>query len=154
MKHTHPNSSTSSTPQSVVEQFLRALEQKDHDTIAALLAPDLLYTNVSLPSLRGGQRVAKLFKLLLNEQMGFAVQTHQIAVDGDMVLTERTDLITAGPLHMAFWVCGTFQVRDGQIVLWRDYFDWLAVARGAARGLAGVLVPQLRVKLPHSATRP
>ena len=25
--------------------------------------------------------------------------------------------------ELAFWVCGTFEVSGGKIVLWRDYFD-------------------------------
>jgi len=40
-----------------------------------------------------------------------------------------------------FWVCGTFEVRDGKIVLWRDYFDWgtflMAGVRGLGRALLG-----------------
>lgn len=136
-------------PEEVVRCFLRALEQQDHDTIAALLAPDLEYTNVSLPTLRGGKRVAGLFRLLLNRKTGFGVATHQLAVNGDTVLTERTDLVSAGPLHVAFWVCGTFRVKHGRIVLWRDRFDWLDVAGGAARGLAGVFLPGLRARLPQ-----
>ena len=49
------------TPEQIVTDFLHALEAKDHDKIAALLAPDLQYTNVSLPTMMGGQRVANLF---------------------------------------------------------------------------------------------
>jgi limonene-1,2-epoxide hydrolase len=39
----------------------------------------------------------------------------------------------------AFWVCGTFEVRDGRITLWRDRFDYAdltwAFLRGTAAGL-------------------
>ncbi len=88
--------------------------------------------------------------MLLRKGTGFAVQTHRLAVNGDTVMTERTDIIKVGPVHVGFWVCGTFQVRDGRIVLWRDYFDWADVARGGVRGLAGVLVPRLRMTLPRN----
>lgn len=146
-RKTSPNS-TAATPEAVVTRFLRALETQDHDTIAALLAPDLRYTNVSLPTLKGGKRVAGLLKLALRPGTGFGVQTHRLAVNGDIVMTERTDLIKAGPLHMGFWVCGTFRVRDGRIVLWRDYFDWSNLIRGALRGIAGIALPRLRTRLP------
>ena len=26
-------------------------------------------------------------------------------------------------LHLDIWVCGTFEVKNGKITLWRDYFD-------------------------------
>ena len=25
--------------------------------------------------------------------------------------------------YLDIWVCGTFEVKDGKITLWRDYFD-------------------------------
>jgi limonene-1,2-epoxide hydrolase len=31
-------------------------------------------------------------------------------------------------------VCGTFEVRDGEVVLWRDYFDWANLLAGSAVG--------------------
>ena len=100
------------TPEQIVTDFLHALEAKDHDKIAALLAPDLQYTNVSLPTMMGGQRVANLFELLLRKGTGFSVKIHSLAANGDKVMTERTDIIRVGTLHVAFWVCGTFQVRN------------------------------------------
>lgn len=136
------------TPEVIVLRFLRALEQQDHDSIAALLAPNLRYTNVSLPTLKGGKRVARLAKLALRPGTGFGVQIHQIASKGDVVMTERSDLLKLGPLHVRFWVCGTFVVQQGQIVLWRDYFDWWAATQGTIRGLAGVAMPRFRMRLP------
>ncbi len=136
-----------STPEQIVTQFLHALETQDHDQIAALLAPNLHYTNVSLPTLKGGQKVANLFELLLRRGTGFQVKVHSIATNGNTVMTERTDVINVGPLHIGFWVCGTFQVENGKIVLWRDYFDWWDISRGTLRGMAGMILPKLRVSL-------
>ena len=51
------------------------------------------------------------------------------AVNGASVLTERTDVLVIGPVRMQFWVCGVFEVHNGRITLWRDYFD-LATYRG------------------------
>ena len=136
-----------STPEQIVTQFLHALETQDHDQIAALLAPDLHYTNVSLPTLKGGQKVANLFEVLLRRGTGFQVKVHSIATNGNTVMTERTDVINVGSLHVGFWVCGTFQVENGKIVLWRDYFDWWDISRGALRGVAGMIIPKLRISL-------
>ncbi len=139
---------TSATPIEIVTRFLHALEAKHHAQIAALPAPNLPYTNVSLPTLKSGQTVSTLFERLMVKGTGFEVQVHRIAENGDIVMTERTDILKVGPLHVGFWVCGTFRVEDGKIVLWRDYFDWLDIGRGMLRGVLGIPVPKLRIALP------
>ena len=60
------------------------------------------------------------------------------------MLNERTDALVFGPLRIQFWVCGVFEVRDGRITLWRDYFDMFDFVKAHAAGLLGVAVPALR----------
>jgi limonene-1,2-epoxide hydrolase len=67
------------------------------------------------------------------------------------VLTERTDVLKLGRLRVQLWVCGRFDVRDGQIVLWRDYFDYLTLAVATIRGLLGTVFPAIRAKPPSTA---
>jgi limonene-1,2-epoxide hydrolase len=52
-----------------------------------------------------------------------------------------------GPLRLQFWVCGVFEVVDGRITLWRDYFDFFDMLKATARGLLGVAVPALRPRM-------
>ncbi|MGB6073792.1 MAG: limonene-1,2-epoxide hydrolase family protein, partial [Rhodococcus sp. (in: high G+C Gram-positive bacteria)] len=33
-----------------------------------------------------------------------------------------------------FWVCGTFELRDGKVAVWRDYFDNVDFLKGLVRG--------------------
>ena len=54
-----------------------------------------------------------------------------------------------GRLRIQFWVCGRFDVENGEIVLWRDRFDWMNYTVATLRGLAGILVPALRAKPPR-----
>jgi limonene-1,2-epoxide hydrolase len=46
-----------------------------------------------------------------------------IAADGGTVLTERHDIFTFANGVIDLPVMGTFEVVDGQIAAWRDYFD-------------------------------
>jgi limonene-1,2-epoxide hydrolase len=141
------------TPETIVSRFLQAMQTQDHDTIAALLAPEVQYTNVSLPTITGGERVAKVLRTALRPGVAFDVQTHSIATNGDTVLTERTDALKLGPLHLQFWVCGTFRVENGRITLWRDYFDWMDMGKAAVRGVLGIAVPKLRPTLPVAVSQ-
>jgi limonene-1,2-epoxide hydrolase len=129
-----------------VETFLKALQSQDFDAVGALLADDLVYENVGFPTIRGGRRVTKLFRGM-EGRMGFEVAIHRNVADGATVLNERTDVIVFGPLRVQIWVCGVFEVHDGRITLWRDYFDLYDIAKAMVRGLLGAVIPSLRPTL-------
>ena len=129
-----------------MEKFLYALRDKDFDTAGALLDDNLVYENVGFPTIRGRRRTMKLFAGMQRPSIGFDVKFHRIVADGDTVLTERTDALIFGRVRLNFWVCGVFEVHDGRITLWRDYFDVFDMTKALVRGLAGAVVPSLQRK--------
>ncbi len=141
-------------PRAVVEAFLAALAASDLEGAMELLADDVRYVNVGLPAIVGRWRVRRAFDGLTRPNVSFEVVNHAIATDGEIVLTERTDVISVGPFRAQFWVAGRFDVRDGEIVLWRDAFDFVDLTRGCVRGLVGIALAGLRPKLPRSDAPP
>lgn len=141
------NVSTAVDNAHTVEVFLSALQNQDLDTAAAQLDDNLVYENVGYPTIRGRARAIKLFRGLQRPNLGFEAKIHRIAVNGASVLTERTDVLVIGPVRMQFWVCGVFEVQNGRITLWRDYFDMFDMLKGTVRGLVGAVVPSLRPTL-------
>jgi limonene-1,2-epoxide hydrolase len=140
-----------SAPTSVVERFLELLRLGDVDGAVELLAVDVEYKNVGLPTVRGRERTRRLFRATLGRPgAGFEVYLHTISADGSSVLTERTDVLKFGRLRIQFWVCGRFDVHDGQIVLWRDYFDQMNIAAAIIRGLLGTVFPAVQAKPPST----
>lgn len=139
-------------PQAVVEAFLAAMAAADTRTVTELLDEHVLYVNVGMPPMRGRRATMKLLRTIAETGPGsFEVYLHAISADGPTVLTERTDVLVFGPVRLQFWVTGRFDVRDGQITLWRDSFDYLDLFRSVARGLAGAVLPALRPSAPTSA---
>lgn len=129
-----------------VENFLTALQDRDIDAAGAVLDEHLVYQNVGFPTIRGRARAIKLFRRM-EGRAGFEVKTHRIAVNGSTVLTERTDALVFGRVRLQFWVCGVFEVTDGRITLWRDYFDMFDFTKALARGVLGAVIPALRPTL-------
>ena len=128
----------------IVERFLVAVQNEDFDSAEALLADDVRWQNVGYPTISGRRRIVKLMRGGQG-RVGFEVKFHRIAEEGTAVLTERTDALIVGPLRFQFWVCGTFEVHDGRITLWRDYFDSFDfLVKAPLRALIGVAVPSLR----------
>jgi limonene-1,2-epoxide hydrolase len=133
-----------SDPATVVRAFLADLERLDLDAACAHLAPDVVYVNVSLPPARGIAATRRVLGLLTARATGFRAENHRLVADGPVVLTERTDTIEIGRLRTSFWVCGTFEVHDGAITLWRDYFDWAAVTGALATGVGRAVLSLVR----------
>ncbi|MGL4306221.1 MAG: limonene-1,2-epoxide hydrolase family protein [Mycobacteriaceae bacterium] len=134
-------------PLETVTQFLSALEQFDSEKAGNLIANNIVYTNVSLPTLRGKTTVLKALTRFTKVARHFDAKIHRITENNTVVLTERTDAMEFGPFRMQFWVCGTFEVQDGKITLWRDYFDWANITLATLRGILGIFIPAARAKL-------
>lgn len=142
-------SSATSTAADTVRTFLEQLAAGDIDSACELLDDDVRYINVSTPTIRGRHRVHRMMRAAMGLRgTGFEVYFHALSSDGDRVLTERTDVLIWGPVRVQIWVCGRFDVRDGRITLWKDYFDWVNATIALVRGLLGAVVPALRAKAP------
>jgi limonene-1,2-epoxide hydrolase len=142
-------SSAKAAPADVVVEFLEAWGRWDIDRVLELVTEDLEYTNVSLPTIRGRDRLEALARPVMRpDRFGFNAYLHHVATDGDVVLTDRVDELTFKKWASRFWVYGRFVVRDGQIAVWRDSFDWLDVTIGNLRGLLGIFAPALNRHMP------
>ena len=69
------------------------------------------------------------------EQYGDCTCTLQVTCPDGTVLTERTDrFLLKDGRWVELRVMGSFEVVDGQITAWRDYFDLGQWARALAPG--------------------
>lgn len=135
----------SSDPIEVVEGFLDALQRLDMDDVASWLADDAVWHNVPFPPAEGKDTVMRQLSGMNRLPNGrFTVEMHNIAANGSVVLTERTDGLWSGPVGGEFWVCGTFEVRDGLITLWRDRFDIANIVGKTVSGTARNLWSRIR----------
>jgi limonene-1,2-epoxide hydrolase len=71
--------------------------------------------------------------------MGLAtirVENRAVAAAGDKVLTERIDHMVdaAGRTFYSAAVMGIFEIADGKIAAWRDYFDTAGAAGAMQAG--------------------
>ena len=126
------------TAETVVRSFLEHLARKETDAALALLDDDVVWRNTGLPTFEGKQ-VHTMLRDLERRGIGFDVQWKHVAAAGDVVLTDRTDVLSAGAWQTSFGVRGTFEVRDGKIVLWDDAFSWLQLLGSGVPGLARMI---------------
>ena len=131
-----------------VTSLLHALEADDIEAAMERLAPDAVWINVSLPAVRGRDRIERICRLGVKMGTHFRVHFHHVAAHGNVVLTERTDALGRGRFEQRFWVYGRFEVEDGRVKVWRDSFDWVDILISLVRGLAGAFAPALNRRWP------
>ena len=90
-------------------------------------APDAVYENVGLSRTVGAEAAIAWLSDSGADPATFAMEadTQAMAAVGNRVLTERIDYILGpdGGRVATFPVMGIFEVADGKIAAWRDYFD-------------------------------
>lgn len=107
----------------IVDAFIAAIERKDLDAALAHAASDIEYDNVPMPTVHGHDGVRSFLEPLISGVDEVVFEVHRQLVDGGVVMNERTDKFRVGKTWIELPVTGVFEVRDGTIALWRDYFD-------------------------------
>lgn len=117
------------TPTAVVAAFLSTWNEPGSwgTGIARHFAEDAVYENVGMSRSIGKDAILDFVRHYETTSGGgwLTVETLAIAAAGATVLTERIDRMVdgQGTVLLAIPVMGAFEVRDGLIVAWRDYFD-------------------------------
>ena len=107
----------------VVHAFMAAAEKRDYDAAMELLTDDIEYQNMPLPPVHGKAAVRETLEALLALCTDSEWVVHRELASGDLVMNERTDRFEMGGKWVDLPVAGVFELRDGRIALWRDYFD-------------------------------
>ena len=112
------------TNTAIVEAFIRAWEEKSIDGILGRMTPDARYVNVGLSEAVGHEAIRAGLEPFLAAATGVEWTVHHIAETRDgVVLTERTDVFQMADRTVSVPVMGVFELEDGLIAGWRDYFD-------------------------------
>jgi limonene-1,2-epoxide hydrolase len=111
-------------PADVVAAFIAAIERKDLDAAAALLATDVSYENMPMQPIAGRDTVRTVLGSFLDPASEVDWPVSRQVVQGNVVVNERVDRFHFPGGWLELPVAGFFEVNDdGRITLWRDYFD-------------------------------
>lgn len=120
------------TNDDTVRLFCDAFARMDADELIGYFTDDCVYHNIPLAPLRGRDQVRNSFAQLRAKFEAIEFETlHQLS-RGDMVMNERIDYMVIQGARVALPVMGVFELREGKIAAWRDYFDLAQLKRGPA----------------------
>lgn len=110
----------------VVDRFIAAWKTRDLELIMSFFHDDAVYTNVPIdPPNRGSEAIRTMIGGFLGMAQAIEFVVHRSAENAaaGIVMNERTDRFLIGERWVELPVMGVFELRDGRIQAWRDYFD-------------------------------
>jgi limonene-1,2-epoxide hydrolase len=107
----------------LVRTFCDVFDGRDTEVLRPYFTDDVVYHNIPLDPAVGIDATMAFIEGFFGMCESMTIETVHLAVRGNVVLTERIDTFTVGEVVAPLPVMGTFEVRDGKISAWRDYFD-------------------------------
>ena len=107
----------------LILRMIDGFNKIDLDAIVACFADDAIYDNVPMAAVQGTDAIRKTLEGFMGAASEVQWDIVNIVADGGVVLTERVDKFKVNDQWIELRVMGAFEVADGKINAWRDYFD-------------------------------
>ncbi|MBX9883585.1 MAG: nuclear transport factor 2 family protein [Novosphingobium sp.] len=112
------------TPLETVKAFMKAMEPLDYDTALQYVADTLEYTNPPpIGTVTGPAGVRAVLEPFFAPTLENEFRILRELAAGPVVMLERLDRHRLADKWVELPVTGVYEVHDGQITYWRDYFD-------------------------------
>ncbi|MCP2280715.1 nuclear transport factor 2 family protein [Nocardia amikacinitolerans] len=116
-------------PDELVRAMCQSWSDPDPDRIASYFAEDAVYHNIPMEPIVGRTAIRDFIAGFLTTFDAIAFDIHHQVTSGNVVMNERTDTLRGNGRDTPLPVMGVFEVHNGAITAWRDYFDMAAINR-------------------------
>jgi limonene-1,2-epoxide hydrolase len=106
-----------------------AFARHDAEALRPFFTDDVVYHNIPMDPAVGIDDAIGFIAGFFAMCESMVIETLHLAVRDNLVLTERVDTFTVGQVVASLPVMGIFEIRDGKISAWRDYFDLAQITK-------------------------
>jgi limonene-1,2-epoxide hydrolase len=110
--------------------FMAAMAKKDFDTALRYVAKECEYDNVPLSKVYGPEGVRGVLEPFFAPTLENEFVIRREVAEGPVVFMERLDRHRLPGGWVELPVTGVWEVRDGRITVWHDYFDAPTLVKG------------------------
>ncbi len=112
------------SPLEITKLFLKAMEPLDYDNALTLVSEACEYTNPPpIGTVHGPAGIRAVLEPFFAPTLENEFRVLREASEGPIVVLERLDRHRLADKWVELPVTGVFEVHDGLITYWRDYFD-------------------------------
>lgn len=108
----------------VVRAFIAAWSRLDVEELLGYFAPDGTYYNMPIAPVSGHQALRPFIASFIAGWAETDWDVLHLIEQGEVVIAERVDrTVTRDGKTIELPCCGVFEMEQGKIKVWRDYFD-------------------------------
>ncbi|MFN7179695.1 limonene-1,2-epoxide hydrolase family protein [Hyphomonas sp.] len=115
----------------VIREFIEAWSRLDADELVSYFAPDGIYHNMPAKPVQGHAALKVFISQFLKGWTSTEWDILTLISSGSKVVAERLDRTMLGEKPVNLPCCGVFEMEDGKIKVWRDYFDMQTYVKAA-----------------------
>jgi limonene-1,2-epoxide hydrolase len=108
----------------IIVEFVNAWSRLDAKELSSFFAEDGIYHNIPIEPVEGKKNIEDFINNFSASWADTNWDIIHIISKGDIVITERLDRTqTQSGKSVELPCVGIFELQDGKIKIWRDYFD-------------------------------
>ena len=107
----------------LIRKFIEACVRADPEEFATYFTEDASWWNSPWKPIEGREAIRETLRRGAQQMVALPWEVLHIVADGDVVMTERVDHFLVGDKRVSVPCMGVFELRDGKIAAWRDYWD-------------------------------
>ncbi len=107
----------------IIRAFIAAWSRRDPEELAAFFCEDGIYHNMPTGPVQGRAAIGQFIAAFIRDWSSTDWEILTLMAAGDKVIAERIDRTMIGGKPVDLPCCGVFEMSEGQIKVWRDYFD-------------------------------
>tara|TARA_B100001105_G_scaffold138241_1_gene110746 strand:- start:436 stop:816 length:381 start_codon:yes stop_codon:yes gene_type:complete len=106
-----------------IKAFIAAWSNLDVDELVGYFCEDGIYYNMPAQPVQGHEKLKLFIEGFIAKWTKTTWETLNIIGEGNVVIVERLDRTEVGDIKVDLPCCGVFEMEEGKIKVWRDYFD-------------------------------
>ena len=107
----------------IIREFIKSWSKLDAKELAGYFTEDGIYHNMPIQPVQGRDNIENFILGFSGTWTETTWEIINIVADGDFVVAERVDRTKAGEKSVDLPCVGVFELENGKIKAWRDYFD-------------------------------
>ena len=118
--------------ENLVREFVAAWSRLNVEELLDYFTEDGTYHNMPIMPVASRGNLRAFITAFTKDWTGTEWEIINLASSGNTVFVERIDRTRLGERSVDLPCCGVFEIENGKIKVWRDYFDLATYTKGAA----------------------